>query len=341
MSVVGDLATDASTFLPKGLYRRFLNRAEAGYLAEMTRPADQIAPAIMSIRLSRQGMELLRAGTPEADLPKDRSLIAAMLKDLPKGPIDLVLADGACLDITSTLPAAALSELPALIENEISFQSPFDLSKARWVWAAEEADTAWSLKAALVLKDSIDPLLGALKDSDRTIGRIIREGQSEQWIARDSWMQETKPTRPLWMNLCLLAAVAFLLAFTGQYVFANRKSAALDTEMNAARAVLASATQEQTASRIVTDARDLSLRKITLINDLARVLPDDTWLEQVSITEDGLEIVGYASSAAETTQQLAGIPGLSDVRFSSPVTRDNSQNTERFRIAATLDGAGP
>ena len=65
------------------------------------------------------------------------------------------------------------------------------------------------------------------------------------------------------------------------------------------------------------------------------------WLDQLIIDDDTVTLAGFGPSAAEITQMLTTLPELTDIRFASPVTRDNSQSLERFRIAATLTGAAP
>ena len=69
-----------------------------------------------------------------------------------------------------------------------------------------------------------------------------------------------------------------------------------------------------------------------------RCIAPCTWLEQILIENDDLTIIGSAPSAAEVTRLLSVLPAIMDIEFGSPVTRDNTQNIERFRINAKLTG---
>ena len=79
---------------------------------------------------------------------------------------------------------------------------------------------------------------------------------------------------------------------------------------------------------------------LALTGTLSGALPDDVWLDQIIIDGTDVTLVGFAPSAAEVTRILTELPTLSDIKFASPVIRDNSQSIERFRIAATLSAGG-
>ncbi|MEP2202031.1 MAG: PilN domain-containing protein, partial [Tateyamaria sp.] len=85
---------------------------------------------------------------------------------------------------------------------------------------------------------------------------------------------------------------------------------------------------------------DASLAKSTEVlavtGTLSEVLPDEVWLSQIIIDDNEVTLVGFAPSAAEVTRILSDVPNLTDIKFASPVIRDNSQEIERFRIAATF-----
>ena len=83
----------------------------------------------------------------------------------------------------------------------------------------------------------------------------------------------------------------------------------------------------------------LATDRLAMAGTLSGLLPDGVWLDQLLIDEDSITVSGFAPSAAEITRLLSTLPQLSEIQFASPVTRDNTQNLERFRISATLEGA--
>ncbi len=82
-------------------------------------------------------------------------------------------------------------------------------------------------------------------------------------------------------------------------------------------------------------------QKLEILQELTKRLPDGTWLQQVQLGEETLEINGYSNRAADLVPPLENSPFFSQVEFTSPITRD-SQNKELFWIRMRLRRpAGP
>jgi len=81
-------------------------------------------------------------------------------------------------------------------------------------------------------------------------------------------------------------------------------------------------------------------QKLRLLQELTRLLPDGTWLQQVQIDEDSVEIYGYSSRAADLVPPLENSRYFRQVEFTMPITRDN-QNREIFRIRMQLKQPKP
>jgi Tfp pilus assembly protein PilN len=79
-------------------------------------------------------------------------------------------------------------------------------------------------------------------------------------------------------------------------------------------------------------------QKLHLLQELTKVLPEGTWLQQLNISEDTVEINGYSNRAAELVPPLENSPYFTQVEFTAPITRDN-QNREVFRIRMRLKQA--
>ncbi len=76
-------------------------------------------------------------------------------------------------------------------------------------------------------------------------------------------------------------------------------------------------------------------RKLQLLQELTRLLPDGTWVQEVQLGEETVEIYGYSKRAADLVPPLENSPYFSQVEFTSPITRD-AQNKEIFRIRMRL-----
>ena len=90
---------------------------------------------------------------------------------------------------------------------------------------------------------------------------------------------------------------------------------------------------------LLENLRAANWHKLDMLQQLTKLLPDGTWLQELRISEDTVEMNGYSNHAAELVPPLENSPFFTQVEFTAPITRDN-QNREVFRIRMRLKGAG-
>jgi general secretion pathway protein L len=76
---------------------------------------------------------------------------------------------------------------------------------------------------------------------------------------------------------------------------------------------------------------------IALLAELTSLLPDDTWLVQMSQSDTELRVAGYSANASSLIELLENSEMLENVRFDAPVTIQNDTSREHFRIVASLE----
>jgi Tfp pilus assembly protein PilN len=94
----------------------------------------------------------------------------------------------------------------------------------------------------------------------------------------------------------------------------------------------------ETRAAVLEDLRAGNWQKLRLLEQLTKLLPDGTWLEQLQISEDSVEIYGRSNRTADLVPPLENSPYFTQVEFASPIIRDN-QNKEVFRIRMRLKQA--
>jgi Tfp pilus assembly protein PilN len=94
----------------------------------------------------------------------------------------------------------------------------------------------------------------------------------------------------------------------------------------------------ETRAAVLEDLRAGNWQKLRLLEQLTKLLPDGTWLQQLQISEDSVEIYGFSNRAADLVAPLENSPYFTQVEFTSPITRDN-KNKEVFRIRMRLKQA--
>ncbi|MEJ6402879.1 PilN domain-containing protein [Yoonia sp. 2307UL14-13] len=326
---------------------RFRNLVSQGLAEAGTAPAAAAHLSDYYIEIGEDQMIIRRPEKPGHIFVGDETL-TQLVDKIDGQPVDLVFVGNSCIDLKFKLPVGLISEMRPIIENEIQFRSPFNEDAALSFYVAEELpDKSWQARAAVTLRKPVEDLIGKLKDRGIALGVARREGENKRITARPDWMhpgvarKATLRNLPVSLKLALLGGIVFCgsaLALTVQQGVASNDLAERAT---VARAQLGEQARANEGNRAVADAMARGTQKLALTGTLSGLLPDGVWLEQLVIEDETVTMIGFAPSAADVTRLLTTLPYLTDIHFASPVTRDNTQSLERFRIAATLgEGAG-
>jgi general secretion pathway protein L len=128
---------------------------------------------------------------------------------------------------------------------------------------------------------------------------------------------------PLWEKHRTLRALEADLAVAGQAAEAAR---ALRAEIHRLSADASFLSEKRRAAPLV----------LTILDELTRLLPDDTWVSSLRLREGGVELNGHSEASAALIPVLDASPLFGNVRFLSPVTRDRLADDERFHLAMDL-----
>ena len=275
------------------------------------------------------------------------------LRELPEREIDIVFAGRTALDLSFVIPNGPFTDLRAMIETELEFRSPIQRDQAIWFWSAKETENGdWQIEAAIVLKASVDWVLDAVKQTGKSINLArrhnadgkLRVGAETDWLKKPSRLADVSGALgrlgriPSVLRLPVAAFARFVVSVVALYVVQSIRFNDVADRAEAANVELRRAAAAQAITRGLQDRRQMGDARIAVIGTLAATLPDSVWLEQIIIDDTDITLIGFAPSAAEVTRLLSAMPSVTDIGFGSPVTRDNTQNLERFRINATLTG---
>ncbi|KIT15870.1 PilN domain-containing protein [Jannaschia aquimarina] len=333
---------------PRRWLTRLRNLITQGLILAHDAPSDDRPLSEIYIEIADHGPRLRDAQSdisPPLDDGALADLSAAGIRD-----VDLVFAGESCLEISFGLPDAPLHELRAMIESEIQYRSPFSADASVSFWTAEEKpDGRWRITAAVTLRAPTMDLVARLARHGLAVGTVRWNGGTKTFAARPDWTQERTEGKemgwkaalrglsPVWkatvIGVAMLNLSAMLLL--AQTTF---RHSAVSQQADKARLELSRTAQATATLRALGDARAMSTERLALTGVLADLLPDGVWLDQLLIEDVTVTLVGFGPSAAEVTRLLTSLPQITDIRFGSPVTRDNSQGLERFRILATLSG---
>jgi general secretion pathway protein L len=243
---------------------------------------------------------------------------------------------------TLAMPLAAERNLRAVLGFEMDRYTPFKAELVYYDFAVLGRDER-NLQVALtvVARKLVDPLLGllrrwgleasALEAGDRT--NLLPAAQRGN--ARGS---------AGWANKALAGCAALLLvaALALPFVQKAQSVARLEQELEDVRKEALAAEQARKAlEQLAAEENALVQRRrqrpaaIQVVQEITRLLPDSTWLNQLELTGTRVKIRGESSNASELVTSIEKSGVFKGAAFDGSVTRDPRTERERFAISAT------
>lgn len=253
------------------------------------------------------------------------------------------------------LPQAAAADLRRVVGYEIDRQTPFKPEQVWYDVRVLDADAAPGQLAVELIaapRAEIESLLGRLLgigivpdavDVVEAGGRI-----GANLLPPSQRPRRTHPRRRanlILAAICIVLAVAAMLQWLG-----NRQNAldAMQAQVDALRAQARQATglREQLVNAAGASGF-LALRKratpspLSLLADLTRRLPADTWLQRFSLDSTGLlTMQGESAKAAGLIDTLRDSPLIAEPKLQGVIQPDPVTGKEHFDLSAQLRGAG-
>lgn len=302
------------------------------------------------------------ARTPLRSLdPEGRRL--ALRDLLSRGPeageaVSLVLGHEEALRRTIRLPLATEENLAQVLAFEMDRLTPFKAGEVYFDYRVTGRDPAagkLELELALARREGVDERLAKLREMGAAVQGIVlrdelaRTGvQPLDLLPRDQRGPRAGRGDRL-LHLGLAAAVAVLLAVALVLPALQKRARVVEL-----LPVVAKAKQEAEATdrlareleRLVGDHNFLLGRRHAqptagaVIEDLSRLLPDDTWVQQFDLRTQGkvreVQIAGETSSSSKLIEVLEASQILRNAAPRGAVTRGSQPGTERFLIAAEV-----
>lgn len=250
-----------------------------------------------------------------------------------------------------TLPLAAEENLREVIGFEIDRLTPFSPEEIYFDYQILERDPNEQ-------RLRLELLLSSRAVVQRAVVQLRSWGFSAQGIAfadpanSNRIVHEMKlltndgtnrtRSRGLWVQWGLIA-VLFLTAIGLPLYLNERKLAHFQRESAAVRKQAAVAMRlrqelEQLsggAQYLVEKRRNLPLR-IESLDHLARLMPDDAWLNRLQLDGSQITIQGEANTATTLIEKLESSKEFAAARFTSPVRQNTRSKKEQYNLSAEL-----
>ena len=295
-------------------------------------------------RIARDGTGSEEAGISVAKLAKRFKL--------EKAEVVLRLPPDQGLRQRLELPLMAESELREALYFQIDRHTPFPPDKVYYDYKVVQRDTAAEQLTVEMVVTPQPVVARALAEAERLgLAASVVDLRDDRTDAPPSFnllrANGSTSTRRAATRLNIaLAAIAMLVGGTAIYLPLARQDAALDRlRAEAAEAKLAAEavmslqeTIEQSQRRrdFLRQEKRRQAARVILLEELSAALPDNTWLTQLSVTGNEVQVHGFSPAASELLAQLDQFPLFRAPKFRSPVTRERDRALERFNLSFEL-----
>ena len=334
--------------VPAGL--RSVLRRRSGTLIIVLEPGE----AVLRFRKPGAMTEIGRVAYDPAAPGVARGTVGGLVSKFRRraGQVVLVLPDDQILRRTVELPLAARENLREVASFEMDRYTPFAaedvMFDVRQLSVDAEAQTvsvdlAAAPRTAVAALDSVVEAWGLAADTVCFADERETETPEAGFVFRRPDVRRSgfwgRLAVGLWVCAGLLAAALVAIPMQRQQSTLARYEAQLDARRTEAAAVeILRRRVSETAgiSDLLVQRKASHPAAVALLNEITRLLPDDTWLLQVRVFDDQFTMAGYSGAASALIPVLEASELFAEVRFEAPVTLDGRIGLERFNLSAEI-----
>jgi general secretion pathway protein L len=271
---------------------------------------------------------------------------------LVRGKADIVLrfATDFVLRPEMRLPKASGRVLRAALAFELERVSPVPPAELYFDHVVTHYDLPTnrvSLHVRAVRRNDFDQIRNLCHNLGLSVSAVTFESDARPGSLRTFPLDRSAVARALWRTagVATLAVLAFVLLIAIAFATAARWSAAGDALSGAvANESIRAAAVERLVHRIDSTKAQIAYvlqrrsapRFVETLAALSDVLPDDSWVDEISVTGAKLHIQGYSQAAAQLIARFDRSGAFANAQFTAPLVRSATNNTERFELSADI-----
>jgi general secretion pathway protein L len=305
---------------------------------------------LSALHLSASGERFLGRFTLDEAGARRRERLMEENVELAEAKMVLRLTAGQAIRKTIKLPAAAEENLTQVLAFEMDRLTPFKSDQVYFgarVLARSPATRQITVELILTPRGKLDALLNDLAVWGWRPDIVDLEDQAAPG-AYNLLPAKYRAVGSRWPRIANLALGTAIVILTGALValpLLHARSEVEDLEERVRKA--GKIAKEVEALRQQTDTllhqtRFLQEKKrsepvlVDMLEELSRVIPDNTWLNGLQYKDRRIVIQGQSPSASSLIELIEASPSFKNTSFVSPVTKDVGNSLERFQIASDI-----
>jgi general secretion pathway protein L len=292
---------------------------------------------------------LVQFGTKSVNFDTTRQELERLVAKYPAGRWrwGLYLENDVVLHDRLLLPIAAKENFYEAVEFQIERHTPFKRSEIYFDCCPIDASTtARTLCVDYVIAplERVDAAIKQLSsiglpvDCVTTVADLSGEAPKFNLISERNTPRRSGGARlnaGLTILAVLLGGAATWLSLDNDRRYAVALSAQVETLRNQARVASQlrnTVASEQRSVNFVLNLKRDHKAVIQILNDLTRLLPDDSWVSRFSYQEEQIQIVIHAPESTSIVRLVEGSDYFSNARMMTAVRKLKDENRERFTL---------
>lgn len=250
------------------------------------------------------------------------------------------------------LPLASESNLREILGFEMDRQTPFTVDRVYYdskIIARDTDNQNLQLELFIALRDFIDPILDEVRSwplQPKVIG-ISHDNTNEldniNLLPSEARSPSNNNPDPLTLGLAVCASVLLIAVLVAPVIQQQQILETLKTQVDNSRhqakkllPLIREKEKIQTRNQFLTEKRQSQTPVIEILDELTRILPDDTWLNRMIIRDNEVQLHGESDAATSIIQILENSALFRNAQFRSPVTQNNATNKDKFHLSTTI-----
>jgi general secretion pathway protein L len=257
------------------------------------------------------------------------------------------------------LPKRAAEFLDAMIRSQIDRLTPWTANDATFSWTApvETSNERINLMVIAAPKTKLNPLIrlaeycgvgsvilyAAPQGLDAsTAGGPATGGRTKVFEKRMRGSLDVARVRRVLTVVLLVTAVSATLSLGIASVVGSRLDAQqrqLSSKISERRAAmrLTLATSDDSAQNLLVRRKHATPSSVMVLDALSQILPDNTYVTELRIEKDKLQVVGITQDAPSLVKLMEQSPHFTRATFFAPTTRSANGEGEQFHIEARIN----
>jgi len=298
-------------------------------------------------------------GGKNSDVPDQRVEIAngSIVEPLPPkwlsvlrgSRIELVLQSSRFLFQPLELPRRAAEYLEGIVRSQIDRLTPWTANEAVYSWSqpADAPNDRINLTIAATARSMIAPYLRALAglNAASIVVSTAQPNLGSQAASirlleqRAGGAVSVRRTRSILMAIFLLSGLSAAAAIGFSAIASDNLGTEQQELMRKIAARKAAMRNLFEGSTLLTleKRKQTTPSSVIMLEALSKVLPDDTYVTELRIDGERLQIVGMTSDAASLIRLIEQSPHFAHATFFAPTTRTPGTTKEQFHIESHIN----